>query len=197
MCLAAIADGNTGFMGRRDKKLQTTHPESALDGSCPLAQNQYTNNSPGFLSCICGGANAGVACIRTQLDFPQEFVNLQKRVSQNYFPVFTRRLIPQENFLHILVLCRGVTGWVLGRSLIFAVTNDRDARQNPRTGPHPKESWTSGRDLNMSSSPVAHPKDPEKPPTSTAVQQRWFTSKPGVQHQHEPEIPAKTNTQTN
>ena len=32
----------------------------------PLARNQYINNSPGILSCICACANTGAACIRTE-----------------------------------------------------------------------------------------------------------------------------------
>ena len=85
----------------------------------PLARNQYINNSPGIFSCIRAGANTGATCIRPEIISLKNLAKMQKMTPQKYFPVFARvriqaphvfaeKLIPQEFFLHVLVLCRGV-----------------------------------------------------------------------------------------
>ena len=85
----------------------------------PLARNQHINNSPRNVSCIRAGANAGATCIRTEMNSLRNLAILRKMIPQNYFPVFarvqiqpphvfTQELIPQEFFLHVLVLRRGV-----------------------------------------------------------------------------------------
>ena len=84
----------------------------------PLARNQYINNLPGIFSCIRAGAN-GATCIRTEMKSLKNLANMRKMIPQKNSPVFARvrihtphafaqKLIPQDFFLHVLVLCRGV-----------------------------------------------------------------------------------------
>ena len=69
--------------------------------------------------CIRAGANTGATCIRTEMNSFKNLANTRKMIPQKYSPVFARvqiqaphvfaqKLIPQDFFLHVLVLCRGV-----------------------------------------------------------------------------------------
>ena len=91
------------------------HSHRKLFTNYPLARNQYINNSPGVFSCIRAGANTGA----TEMKSLQNLANMRKMIPQKYFPVFAlariqaphvfaQKIIPQEFFLHVLVLCRGV-----------------------------------------------------------------------------------------
>ena len=78
----------------------------------------YINNLPGFFCCIRAGANTGVTCIRAEMNSLKNLANMRKMIPQKNLPVFARvgiqaphviaqTSIPQEFFLHVLVLCRG------------------------------------------------------------------------------------------
>ena len=56
----------------------------------PLARNQHINNSPGNLSCIRAGANAGATYIRTEMASLKNVAPMRKMIPQKDFPVFAR-----------------------------------------------------------------------------------------------------------
>ena len=130
-------------MGRRDENMKKTHPESALDGSYPLAQNQCINNSPRVFFLYSRGCECRRGMYSYQHDFPQEFVNFAENPFSNIFACIHTKINSPRVFPACIGFVPGVIGWVLERSLIFAVTSDRDARQKKTE----KASLTSRKDM--------------------------------------------------
>ena len=84
----------------------------------PPGTKQYMNNSPRNCSCIRAGANAGAACIRTEMISPKNLAKMRKiiprrifactRASANTGPACSQcKQKTREHFLHILVLWGG------------------------------------------------------------------------------------------
>ena len=64
------------------------------------------NNSPGVVSCIHAGANAGAACICTEMNSPQNLAKYSENDSSKRFTcgilasaIFAQKLIRQDVFL--------------------------------------------------------------------------------------------------
>ena len=104
--------------------LAGVHPMDLSLLKVPLARNQYRSNSSGIFPCIRAGANTGATCICTEMNSSRIWLvcgNASSKIfsciraSANTGPACIRAKInsPGSCFLHVLVLCRGVS-WRAG-----------------------------------------------------------------------------------
>ena len=71
--------------------------------NCPLARNQYINNSPELFPCIRAGANTGATCICVETNSLKNLAIMRKMLPQKYL-LYSReceyrpRMYSRENY---------------------------------------------------------------------------------------------------